>query len=220
MANTPNSAGFFVPAAIAAKWTADLAEAAAFAVEQTVRDAGDEAVLYVQDDVKAAVEAKHRPALPNIPDDEHHRPHPVGAGASADELYWEATMTLFSTGCFEVNATEEFRTTGPTRRTIYPHPYAGPVEFYHNAPAPGRHLAMHRFEEAVYDAGGVITCRFGSRCAGESRDCYPHEALGRPDGDGWVLYDLIGLLSAGQVRALVEERFGPLDVPYGGTNAA
>jgi hypothetical protein len=79
---------------------------------------------------------------------------------------------------------------------------------------------MRDFEEAVYDAGGVITCRFGSCCAGETRDCYPHEALGRPDGDGWVLYYLIGLLSAAQVRELVETHFGPLDEPWEAGSAA
>ena len=73
----------------------------------------------------------------------------------------------------------------------------GQVEVFDTAPVPGRDLAMRAFEKAVLDAGGAITFRFGSRCAGERCDCYPHGAPGRPDGDGRVLYNLIGLPSAG-----------------------
>ncbi len=87
-------------------------------------------------------------------------------------------------------------------------------------PLPGRHLSMRAFEAAVHAAGGFFISRCGSACVGESRDCYPHEELGRPDGDGWTLYYLIGLLPPKRVKELVQEHFGPLDVPYDETNAA
>ena len=83
---------------------------------------------------------------------------------------------------------------------------------YENFPHPGRDRTLDRFQKAVEEAGGCVKVRAGS--LGPAREEYPHRLLDRPDGNGWTVYYLIALLSAREVRQLVREHLGPLDVPF------